>query len=45
MLASVRAAGTVLHGRILASASREGVPRDRRVQLQVVAICTRAPED
>jgi hypothetical protein len=42
-LGSVRSAGTLRDGRILASASRAGVPRDRRVQLQVVAICTRVP--
>jgi hypothetical protein len=45
VLAGARASAVVRNGRILASASRAGVPSQRRVELQVVAICTRSPED
>src|SRR5207244_1257687 len=42
-VAGVRLAGTVRNGRILASASRPALV-GRRVELQVVAICTRGVE-
>ena len=42
-LAAVRLSGAVRNGRILASATRPALSR-RRVELQVVAICTRRVE-
>lgn len=42
-LGAVRLAGTVRDGRIVASATRPALP-GRRVELQVVAICTRSLE-